>query len=88
MTTEMTRKMTAQTQSFAQPLSIFVVAAEESGDALGAALARALVTAEDGVRLSGVGGMAMAANGIVSPFSIHELAIIGVTAIPRRLPTI
>jgi lipid-A-disaccharide synthase len=88
MTAEMIAKMTAQTQSSAQPLSIFVVAAEESGDALGAALARALVTTEDGVRLSGVGGTAMAANGIVSPFSIHELAIIGVTAIPRRLPTI
>ncbi|HTE79044.1 MAG TPA: lipid-A-disaccharide synthase [Xanthobacteraceae bacterium] len=80
--------MTAETQSSVQPLSIFVVAAEESGDALGAALARALVTAEDGVRLSGVGGTAMAANGIVSPFSIGELSIIGVTAIPRRLPTI
>ena len=46
----MTAEMTAETQSSMQPLSIFVVAAEESGDALGAALARALVTAEDGVR--------------------------------------
>jgi lipid-A-disaccharide synthase len=85
---EMTAEMTAETQSATQPLSIFVVAAEESGDALGAALARALVTADRSVRLSGVGGTAMAANGIVSPFSIHELSIIGVTAIPRRLPTI
>ena len=88
MIAEMSAEMTAETQSAAQPLSIFIVAAEESGDALGAALARALVAAEDGVRLSGVGGTAMAANGIVSPFSIHELSIIGVTAIPRRLPTI
>jgi lipid-A-disaccharide synthase len=85
---EMTAEMTAETQSAAQPLSIFVVAAEESGDALGAALARALVTADRSVRLSGVGGTAMAANGIVSPFSIHELSIIGVTASPGRLPTI
>ena len=88
MIAQISAEMTAETQSAAQPLSIFIVAAEESGDALGAALARALVAAEDGVRLSGVGGTAMAANGIVSPFSIHELSIIGVTAIPRRLPTI
>jgi lipid-A-disaccharide synthase len=84
----MTAEMTAETQSSMQPVSIFVVAAEESGDALGAALARALVTASGSVRLSGVGGTAMAANGIVSPFSIGELSIIGVTAVPRRLPTI
>jgi lipid-A-disaccharide synthase len=84
----MSGKITAETRSSAPPLSIFVVAAEESGDALGAALARALVTADGSVRLAGVGGAAMAASGIVSPFSIGELSIIGVTAIPRRLPTI
>ena len=71
------------------PLSIFIVAAEASGDALGAALARALRKAQaDGVQLSGVGGHAMAAAGIESPFPIDELAIIGLTAIPRRLPNI
>lgn len=73
----------------ARPLSIFIVAAEASGDALGAALARALVAAApSGVRLSGVGGHAMANAGIASPFPIDELAIIGLTAIPRRLPNI
>ncbi len=72
-----------------RPLSIFIVAAEESGDALGAALARALVAAEtSGLRLSGVGGHAMAKAGIASPFPIDELSIIGLTAIPRRLPNI
>ena len=72
-----------------RPLSISIVAAEESGDALGAALARALTVREAGaVRLSGVGGRAMAAAGIQSPFAIDELSIIGLTAIPRRLPTI
>ena len=48
-------------QSSAQPLSIFVVTAEESGDVLGADLARALVSAEDSVQLSGVGGTQRAA---------------------------
>jgi len=70
-------------------LSIYIVAAEESGDALGASLARALVAQGGGaIRLSGVGGRAMAAAGIVSPFPIEELSIIGLNAIPRRLPMI
>jgi lipid-A-disaccharide synthase len=70
-------------------LAIELIAAEESGDALGAALARALVEREgSALRLSGIGGRAMAAAGIPSPFPIDELSIIGVTAIPRRLPTI
>jgi lipid-A-disaccharide synthase len=72
-----------------QPLSIYLVAAEASGDALGAALAQALVSHEAGaVKLSGVGGHAMAAVGIASPFAIDELSIIGLTAIPKRLPKI
>lgn len=70
-------------------LSIHLVAAEESGDALGAALARALVAREGGVlKLAGVGGRAMAAAGISSPFLIDDLSIVGLTAIPRRLPMI
>jgi lipid-A-disaccharide synthase len=35
-----------------------------------------------------VGGREMAAEGLVSPFAIDELAIIGFAAIPRRLPLI
>ena len=72
-----------------RPCSIYFVAAEESGDALGASLARAL-RAREGSRLSlsGVGGRAMAAAGINSPFQIDELSIFGLTAIPRRLPLI
>jgi len=72
-----------------QALSIYLVAAEESGDALGAALAHALVERAGGaLRLAGVGGQAMAAAGIASPFAIDDLSILGLTAIPRRLPTI
>jgi len=72
-----------------RPLSIYLVAAEESGDALGSALARALrAGAGSALTLAGVGGRAMAAEGIVSPFSIDELAIVGFSAIPARLPMI
>jgi lipid-A-disaccharide synthase len=81
--------MKAATQFLSpQPLSIYIVAAEESGDALGATLARALMAKDSAVKLSGVGGSAMAAAGITSPFAIEDLSIIGLTAIPKRLPTI
>lgn len=70
-------------------LTIHLIAAEESGDALGAALARSLLEREGGaVRLAGVGGRGMAEAGIASPFPIDELSIIGAAAIPRRLPMI
>ncbi len=72
-----------------RPLSIYVIAGEELGDALGAALARALTKEVGGaLRLAGVGGRAMAAAGIASPFPIDDLAIVGLTAIPQKLPKI
>jgi len=71
-----------------KPPAIYMIAAEESGDALGAALARALSDRERGIALAGVGGRAMASVGIVSPFPIDELSIVGFSAIPARLPTI
>jgi lipid-A-disaccharide synthase len=68
-------------------LSVMLVACEESGDRLGADLMRALK--ERGpVRFAGVGGRDMAAEGVQSLFPIDDLAIIGISAIPRRLPTI
>ena len=72
-----------------KPLSLYIVAAEESGDALGAALVRALKARHGGaLTLNGVGGRAMAAAGVISPFGIDELSIMGIAAIPRRLPMI
>ncbi len=72
-----------------RPLSLYIVAAEESGDALGAALVRALKARHGGaLTFNGVGGRAMAAAGIASPFAIDELSIMGIAAIPRRLPMI
>jgi lipid-A-disaccharide synthase len=72
-----------------RPLSIYIVAAEESADALGAALARSLTALGGGdMKLSGVGGRAMAAAGINSPFSMGEFSLFGILAIPRRLPRI
>jgi lipid-A-disaccharide synthase len=72
-----------------RPLSLFIVAAEESGDALGGALIRALQARHEGaLTFAGVGGHAMAAAGVKSLFAIDQLSIIGIAAIPRRLPMI
>ena len=71
------------------PLTVFVVAAEESGDRLGAALMLAMSQLHDGeVRFAGVGGRHMAAAGLQSLFPIDQLAIMGFAAIPRLLPLI
>jgi lipid-A-disaccharide synthase len=61
-----------------EPLCVMLVAAETSGDALGAKLAQAL-RAKLGDRLTivGVGGARMAAEGIESPFDISDLSVLG-----------
>ena len=68
---------------------VVIVATEESGDRLGGPLMAAL-RARCGAQLviEGVGGRAMAAQGLTSPFPIEELSIMGLAAIPRRLPLI
>jgi lipid-A-disaccharide synthase len=61
-----------------RPLKIMLVAAEASGDALGAGLAKALKTRlGDDLTLVGIGGPRMAAEGITSPFDIADLSIHG-----------
>lgn len=55
-----------------------LVAGEASGDQLGAGLARALrARLGAGVRFVGVGGSAMAGEGVESPFEIAQLSILG-----------
>jgi lipid-A-disaccharide synthase len=69
-------------------MKIALIAAEESGDALGGAVMAALRRAQPDVTFTGVGGRAMTAQGIVTPFDISELSIIGLASIPAKLPTI
>ena len=69
-------------------MKIFLVAAEESGDRLGAALMQALRAQRAQVYFAGVGGSDMAAAGLQSLFAVHDLSIVGLAAIPRRLPMI
>lgn len=67
---------------------IFLVAGEESGDRLGGSLIVALRQRVPGARFSGVGGAHMADEGVVSPFPLGDLAIIGFSAILGSLPKI
>lgn len=68
---------------------IFLIAGEESGDRLGAALIAALRERTQGrVRFSAVGGEHIAEQGVPSLFPLGDLAIVGFTAIPPKLPLI
>ena len=59
---------------------VFLVAGEESGDRLGAALIAALRRQfGETLRVAGVGGAQMTAQGVASLFPLGELAIIDVT---------
>jgi lipid-A-disaccharide synthase len=66
---------------------IFLIATEESGDRLGAGLMKVLrQRLGDAVTFEGVGGRAMAREGLTSLFPIEELSIMGLAAVIRQLP--
>lgn len=70
-------------------MKVFLVATEESGDRLGAALMRALkAKLGSSVEFCGVGGYEMAAEGLPSLFRIDGLAIVGFSGIAQALPMI
>jgi len=74
--------------SVAAPV-VMLVAAEASGDKLGATLAQALrARLGDQVRFVGVGGPAMAAEGVDSPFDIAELSILGLVEGLKAYPRV
>nr|WP_155255086.1 lipid-A-disaccharide synthase [Bradyrhizobium elkanii] len=68
---------------------IFLIATEESGDRLGAALMKVLrQRLGDAVQFAGVGGRMMAREGLASLFPIEELSIVGLAAVVQQLPKI
>lgn len=68
---------------------IFLIATEESGDRLGAALMKVLrQRLGDTVQFAGVGGRMMAREGLTSLFPIEELSIVGLAAVVKQLPKI
>ncbi|PHR93372.1 MAG: lipid-A-disaccharide synthase [Robiginitomaculum sp.] len=59
-------------------LHVYIVAAEKSGDELGAKLVKALrIKAGKNIEISGIGGSAMKAQGLISPIDIAPLSILG-----------
>ncbi|MFC4723720.1 lipid-A-disaccharide synthase [Glycocaulis abyssi] len=60
-----------------RPLRVFVVAAEPSGDMVGAELIRALRAANPNVEIAGVGREAMAAEGVATDIDLSALSVLG-----------
>ncbi|MFC1455315.1 lipid-A-disaccharide synthase [Microvirga arabica] len=73
-----------------EPLTIWIVSGEESGDQLGAKLMRSLKArlGAERLRFGGVGGHAMAKEGLSSLFPLEEIAVMGISAVIARLPAI
>lgn len=65
---------------------LFLVAGEPSGDRLGGALIAGLRELAPEVEVAGVGGPAMAAQGLESLFPMEDLAVMGVAEVLPRLP--
>jgi lipid-A-disaccharide synthase len=66
---------------------IFILAGEDSGDALGGRLMQALQARRDDLTFFGVGGPRMEAAGLRSQFPIRELSVMGLAEVlPRLIP--
>ena len=73
----------------AAPLRVALVAGESSGDQLGFKLMRALRAAANGrIEFFGVGGEAMAADGMKSFFPMSEIAVMGILPVLAKLPNL
>ena len=72
-----------------QPVTVMLVCGEPSGDRLGAELMGGLkALAGDSVRVVGVGGPAMAAQGLNSLFPLDDTAVMGLREVVPRIPAI
>jgi len=71
------------------PLTLMLVCGEPSGDRLGAELMAALRSlAGADIRIVGVGGRAMAAQGLESLFPLDDTAVMGLREVVPRIPAI
>lgn len=68
-----------------EPLTLFILAGEPSGDRIGADLVDRL-RAQTAVELSGVGGEALIERGLESLFPMSELSVMGWADVLPRLP--
>jgi lipid-A-disaccharide synthase len=67
-------------------MRVFLIAGESSGDQLGAGLMRALREREPAISMDGVGGEAMAREGLKSLFPLSDIAVMGVLPVLAKLP--
>jgi len=71
------------------PPLIYIIAGEPSGDLIGGRLMAALKARTKGaVRFAGIGGEAMAAEGLAGLFPMAELSVMGLVEVLPRLPRI
>ncbi|HEY4943912.1 MAG TPA: lipid-A-disaccharide synthase [Rhizomicrobium sp.] len=72
-----------------KPLSLMLVAGEPSGDQLGGQLMAALkAVAGDSLVITGMGGPAMAAQGLKSLFPLSDTAVMGLREVVPKIPVI
>jgi lipid-A-disaccharide synthase len=64
---------------------IYLIAGEASGDAIGARLMQAIARCRPDAVFAGIGGEAMAAQGLISLFPIRDLALMGLLEVIPRL---
>ena len=70
----------------ARGLRVFIVVGEHSGDQLGFKLMRALKEATNGrIAFVGIGGEAMAAEGLNSLFPLSDIAVMGIAPVIARI---
>jgi len=73
----------------ARPLTLMLVCGEPSGDQLGGELMAGLrALAGDSVRIVGIGGPAMAAQGLQTLFPLNDTAVMGLREVVPKLPAI
>jgi lipid-A-disaccharide synthase len=73
----------------AKPISLMLVCGEPSGDQLGGQLMAALrAVAGDSVKITGIGGPAMAAQGLKTLFSLDDTAVMGLREVVPKIPKI
>jgi lipid-A-disaccharide synthase len=72
-----------------RPINLMLICGEPSGDQLGGQLMAGLkAVAGDSVKISGVGGPAMAAQGLNTLFSLNDTAVMGLREVVPKIPVI
>ncbi|MBN9349027.1 MAG: lipid-A-disaccharide synthase, partial [Devosia sp.] len=69
----------------AEPIRLFILAGEPSGDRIGADLVKRL-RVQHRVTLTGVGGAELEGEGLKSLYPMSDLSVMGLTDVIKRLP--